>query len=74
MKNENENLEFPTERVGIYKVGEGVLINKDTKSLNAYKIRKSKMREIDKINDTIEELKSDMKDIKSMLYNIVTNK
>lgn len=74
MTNKNENLQLPTERVGIYKVGEGVLINKDSKSLSAYKLRKSKMRDIDRINDTIDELKSDMKDIKAMLYSIATNK
>lgn len=71
MKNE---IELPTERAGIFKVGEGVLINKDTQSLTSYKMRKRKMQEIDNIKSQIDQLSADMKYIKDMLTNISSNK
>lgn len=67
MTNKNENLQLPTERVGIYKVGEGVLINKDSKSLNAYKKKKMKDIKIVKIENDLSSLKSDMEEIKQLL-------
>lgn len=69
-----KEMEFPTERAGIFKVGEGILINKDTQSLNAYKMRKKKMQEVDMLKSKIDELNADMKIIKDMLINISTNK
>lgn len=69
-----KDIELPTERAGIFKVGEGVLINKDAQSLNSYKMRKRKMQEIDTIKCKIDELSNDMKYIKEMLSKISTNK
>ena len=56
---------------GIYKVGEGVLINKDNDTLNAYRTRKMKNLKIDDIASEMETLKNDISEIKELLREMV---
>jgi len=56
-----------TEKPGIYRTAEGFLINKDNDALSAYKKRKRKEQAIDKFQDQIDELRSDINEIKDLL-------
>ena len=56
-----------TDRPGIYRTAEGFLINKDNDALAAYKKRKRKEQAIDKFQEQIDELKSDINEIKDLL-------
>ena len=60
-----------TEIPGIYKVGEGVLINKDKDALLAYKKRKQKEQKIDIMEKELRNLKEDMEEIKLLLRGLV---
>ena len=71
MKKQENNTPLPTERNGIYKVGNGVLINRDTEALKAYKTRKRKMNEIETIKEEVSSLKSDMEEIKDLLRSLL---
>jgi hypothetical protein len=53
-----------TEIPGIYKDGEGVLINKDNDALKAYKARKSRDRKLD-------DLELEMTEIKELLLKLL---
>jgi hypothetical protein len=59
---------------GIYKVTEGILINKDNDALKAYKARKSKDKQIEKLQCEITEMKNDMIEIKSLLIKVLGKK
>lgn len=56
-----------TEVPGIFKVREGVLINTDNDSLNAYKNRKRREKRIDEMQEDIQSLKGDLQEIKDLL-------
>ena len=56
-----------TEVPGIYKVREGVLINTDNKALAAYKNKKRREQNIDKMQEDIHLLKNDLQEIKDLL-------
>jgi len=56
-----------TEVPGIYKVREGVLINTDNQALNAYKNKKKREHRIDEMQKDMDELKSDIAEIKALL-------
>lgn len=56
-----------TEIPGLYKTSQGFLINKDNDALAAYKKRKRKEQAIDKFQEQIDELKSDINEIKDLL-------
>jgi hypothetical protein len=64
-------IEQKTEIAGIYKVSEGVLINKDDNALQAYKKRKLKAQQIDNVTNDIIDLKRDMEEIKMLLRGLV---
>lgn len=64
-------MERKTEIPGVYKVSEGVLINKDNASLQAYKMRKQKDLKVDKLEEDISGLKQDMQEIKALLRGLV---
>lgn len=59
---------------GIYKVTEGILINKDNDALKAYKARKNKDKQIEKLQCEITEMKNDMIEIKSLLIKVLGKK
>jgi hypothetical protein len=64
-------MEQKTEVPGIYKVGEGVLINKDNEALRAYKMKKEKDRKVLKLEEDICLLKNDISEIKNLLKGLV---
>lgn len=59
---------------GIYKVSEGILINKDNDALRAYKARKNKDRQIEQVQAEVAELKKDISDIKGLLFELLGKK
>ena len=56
-----------TDVPGIYKVREGVLINTDNKALAAYKNKKRREKNIDKMQEEMQILKDDLQEIKDIL-------
>ena len=63
-----------TEVSGIYKVCDGVLINKDNEALQAYKRKKARelnINEISNIKEDVTSLKSDIEEIKNLLRALV---
>ena len=60
-------MEQKTEVPGIYKVTEGILINKDTEALKLYKNKKQRERRIDEIQNDVASLKDDIQEIKQLL-------
>jgi len=63
--------ERPTDVPGIFKTSEGVLINKDNDALKAYKIRKIKENKINIIESDMEQIKTDMHEIKELLRGLL---
>jgi hypothetical protein len=64
-------MERKTEIPGIYKVSEGVLINKDNNALKAYKKRKMKDRKLETIEKDMDNIKSELSEIKELLKGLV---
>ena len=60
-----------TEIPGIYKVTDGVLINKDNEALKAYKLKKQKDRKINEIEEVVVSLREDIDEIKQILKGLV---
>lgn len=63
-----------TEVPGLYKVTEGVLINKDENALAAYKARKAKDKKIELMDRELTSMKSELSEIKSLLMELVNKK
>ena len=63
--------ERPTDVSGIFKTSEGVLINKDNDALKAYKIRKIKENKLNIIESDMDQLKTDMFEIKELLKGLL---
>jgi hypothetical protein len=64
-------MEQKTEVPGIYKAGEGVLINKDNMALQAYKNRKNRERRLIKVEEDLNGLKSDISEIKELMKGLL---
>ncbi|NDB58743.1 hypothetical protein EB001_09875 [bacterium] len=60
-----------TEYPGIHKEREGILINKDNSALTAYKKLKQKELNIQSIKQDVDDLKSDIAEIKELLRGLV---
>jgi hypothetical protein len=67
-----------TEIPGVYKVQEGILVNKDTEALEKYKRRRDAKRRTERQINTLEQkvskidkLESDLEEIKSLLKKLV---
>lgn len=60
---------------GIYKVTEGILINRDNEALNRYKRKKENQRKnedrLDNIDNRIDVLSKDLEEIKTLLRNLM---
>jgi hypothetical protein len=63
--------EAKTDIPGIYRSPEGFLINKDNKSLAAYKARKTRDRELDTVKEEVSSIKEDLREIKELLKGLV---
>jgi len=64
-------METKTAVPGIYKVTEGILINKDNEALEAYKKRKSRDKKLDALEEEILTIRDDMAEIKLLLRGLV---
>jgi len=64
-------MEQKTEVPGIFKVEEGILINKDSTALLAYKNRKNRERKLLKIEEDLESLKGDIKELKDIIRGFI---
>ena len=60
-------MEQKTDVPGLYKVAEGIIINKDNKGLEAYRQKKMRERRIDDIQNDVASLKDDIMEIKELL-------
>jgi len=67
-----------TEIPGVYKVAEGILVNRDTEALQKYKKRRNLMRRSEEQINTLEQkvskidkLENDLEEIKSLLKKLV---
>lgn len=60
-------MERKTEVPGMYKVREGVVINKDAEALENYKKRKAKNKKLDQLEEDVNTIKADMQEIKELL-------
>ena len=67
-------MEHKTAIPGIYKVGDGILINKDNDALKAYKARKEKDKQIEVVQTEVAEMKKDLCEIKELLMDILRRK
>lgn len=56
---------------GFYKVDESLVINKDNEALAAYKKRKLKEKRIEHLQTEINELKTNITEIKELLQRLV---
>lgn len=68
-------MDHKTDVPGVYKPEDGILINKDSAALKAYKERKKreqKLNTIDSLQDDINSLKSDMDEIKNLLKGLLS--
>ncbi len=63
-----------TEIPGIYKESQGILINRDSDSLQKYRerreMRKKKEEQINTLTESVERLTKDMEEIKSILKSL----
>jgi hypothetical protein len=64
-------METKTAVPGIYKVTEGILINKDNEALEAYRKRKSRDKKLDALEEEILTIRDDMAEIKLLLRGLV---
>jgi hypothetical protein len=64
-------METKTAVPGIYKVTEGILINKDNEALEAYKKRKGRDKKLDALEEEILTIRDDMAEIKLLLRGLV---
>lgn len=60
-------MEQKTDVPGLYKVAEGIIINKDNTALQMYKQKKARERRIDDIQNDVASLKDDILEIKQLL-------
>lgn len=56
-----------TEIPGLYKVGEGILLNTDNDALKAYKSRKNREKKINTIEEELHNLRNMMQELKTLI-------
>jgi hypothetical protein len=60
-------MEHKTDVPGLYKVSEGIIINKDNDALQVYRNKKARERRINDIQSDVASLKDDILEIKQLL-------
>jgi len=60
-----------TEIPGIYKAGEGILINKDNTALEKYRLRRAKETKINLYEERLDNMESSINEIKELLRGLV---
>jgi hypothetical protein len=63
--------ESKTEIQGMYKISDGIVINKDELSLLKYKKEKNNMQKIAFLEKNVSSMKDDIKEIKDLLRSLV---
>jgi hypothetical protein len=64
-------VEQKTEIPGLYKVSEGIIINKDNEALANYKQRKMREKRLDTMQEEVASMKNDIQEIKQLLKQLV---
>ena len=60
-----------TEIPGIYKAGDGILINKDNTALEKYRLRRAKEVKINLYEERLDNMESSINEIKELLRGLV---
>jgi len=60
-----------TEIPGIYKAGDGILINKDNTALEKYRLRRAKESRINLYEERLDNMESSINEIKELLRGLV---
>jgi len=60
-----------TEIPGIYKAGDGILINKDNTALEKYRLRRAKETRINLYEERLDNMESSINEIKELLRGLV---
>ena len=60
-----------TDVPGIYKDGEGVLINKDNEALRAYRFQKQQRQKYNNIEEEVKTIKNELTEIKELLRGLI---
>ena len=64
-------MSIKTDVPGVYKDGEGVLINKDNEALRAYRHQKMQRNKYSEIEEEVKVIKSDLHEIKELLKGLI---
>ncbi len=64
-------MSIKTDVPGVYKDGEGVLINKDNEALRAYRHQKMQRNKYTEIEEEVRTIKSDLHEIKELLRGLI---
>lgn len=64
-------IDTKTDVHGYYKTPSGAVVSKDQESLAAYKLKKSKSAQLNTMKKDIDQLKSDLSEIKELLKGLV---
>jgi len=64
-------MSIKTDVPGVYKDGEGVLINKDNEALRAYRHQKMQRNKYVEIEEEVKVIKSDLHEIKELLKGLI---
>ena len=67
----NEETAKKTDVPGMYKVREGIVINKDNDALEAYKKRKMNNQKVDILEEQVQDIKNDLEEIKQLLRGLI---
>ena len=63
--------DMKTEVPGFYKSSDGVIINKDKKALEAYREKKKREMEFNRVKNEVDSIKNDLSEIKELLKGLV---
>lgn len=63
-----------TDRHGIYRTEDGILLNTDTLALSAYKKQKRIFKEMNERNERIDRMEDDINEIKGLLSDLLVLK
>jgi hypothetical protein len=64
-------MSIKTDVAGVYKDGDGVLINKDNEALRAYRHQKMQRNKYSEIEEEVKVIKSDLHEIKELLKGLI---
>ena len=65
-------MSIKTDVPGVYKSGEGVLINKDNEALRAYRHQKMQRNKYTALEEEVKTIKTDLNEIKERLKGLIS--